>query len=814
MSTLSSCRFEELSFYRLLTCLEEIRHKLEEREDDFILCSSYFQSRDFRKFFQFPTTASSSADRILCSDEELTAPGLQNSKRSLEIAQEIVDTLLPCSLENAEGQELQHILTKPHVKGLLQAHDAVAAGDVPSISVRDEVTDILGANVDLTRTEKLPSKTLHSKSQENEGDDSVDVAGNSDDNNDDDSVDDKNNDDIDSGSDSDLGEEADKAKDGEVHESSSETEVDSDDSHYKSSHYTPSFSDNKHVIEVQIQVNKNDGLFGAADNAHHNNGSFPGDNDSTKHANVTHNFIDSKEQEVWNKANQVDSFPTKNIPEETRTSIEDECVILKDIRKETDLDQERKGRKKEKISFSSKAISEQNIEAQVTTGSQNATKTVTLFRNAKETLGITVKAVKNGDDSVRILVARILRGGLADNFGSLHVGDEILEISGKQIRGMTANEVAEIMDGITGNVDIKINPIEKERNWLAKETKVSVRAFFDYNPLQDPLIPCKEVGVEFSTGDILHVVNVDDGKWWQARKDGCSHDKAGLIPSKDFQEKRQQFNKISTATNFYLQKDKNGKRTFPFLKRRSSDSNKVLCNFQQDVKVDSWPAYEPVAKYLVKPPKKRLLLLIGAPGVGRNEVKKQLLTNSPQSFITTVPHTSRHMRSHETNGKEYFFVSRETMENFIHNKKLIEFGEYKGCLYGTSKDSITRVLKTGKTCVLKVQPEVMLLLRTAEFKPYCIYIKPPSLKELRASRLTVQGKTKPSSSKSNTRTFKEEDLQEMINASRELEEHYGKLFDLTVVNKNIDEAYDRITEAMERLEQEEHWVPEDWVRMD
>lgn len=262
----------------------------------------------------------------------------------------------------------------------------MAAGDVPSISVRDEVTDILGANVDMTRTEKLPSKTLHSKSQENEGDNSVDVAGNSDDNKDDDSVDDKDNDDIDSGSDSDLGEEADKAKDGEVHESSSQTEVDSDDSHYKSSHYIPSFSDNKHVIEVQIQVNKNDGLFGAADNAHHNDGSFPGDNDSTKYANVTHNFIERKEQEAWNKANQVDSFPTKNIPEETRTSIEDECVILKDIRKETDLDQERKGRKKEKISFSSKAISEQNIEAQVTTGSENATKTVTLFRNAKETL--------------------------------------------------------------------------------------------------------------------------------------------------------------------------------------------------------------------------------------------------------------------------------------------------------------------------------------------------------------------------------------------------------------------------------------------
>ena len=67
------------------------------------------------------------------------------------------------------------------------------------------------------------------------------------------------------------------------------------------------------------------------------------------------------------------------------------------------------------------------------------------------------------------------------------------------------------------------------------------------------------------------------------------------------------------------------------------------------------------------------------------------------------------MRSYETDGREYFFVSRQTMETFIAKKKFIEFGEFKGCLYGTSKDSIKRALKTGKTCVLKVQPEVSLL---------------------------------------------------------------------------------------------------------
>ena len=64
------------------------------------------------------------------------------------------------------------------------------------------------------------------------------------------------------------------------------------------------------------------------------------------------------------------------------------------------------------------------------------------------------------------------------------------------------------------------------------------------------------------------------------------------------------------------------------------------------------------------------------------------------------------MKSYEADGKDYFFVSRQTMENFIQKRKFIEFGEYKGCLYGTSKDSITRALKSRKTCVLKVKPEV------------------------------------------------------------------------------------------------------------
>lgn len=40
-----------------------------------------------------------------------------------------------------------------------------------------------------------------------------------------------------------------------------------------------------------------------------------------------------------------------------------------------------------------------------------------------------------------------------------------------------------------------------------RESKVRVRAHFNYNPEEDPYIPCKEAGLAFECGDILHIVS-------------------------------------------------------------------------------------------------------------------------------------------------------------------------------------------------------------------------------------------------------------------------------------------------------------------
>jgi len=45
--------------------------------------------------------------------------------------------------------------------------------------------------------------------------------------------------------------------------------------------------------------------------------------------------------------------------------------------------------------------------------------------------------------------------------------------------------------------------------------QVFVKCHFDYDPANDNLIPCKEAGLMFLSGDILQIVNQEDVNWWQ-----------------------------------------------------------------------------------------------------------------------------------------------------------------------------------------------------------------------------------------------------------------------------------------------------------
>ena len=82
---------------------------------------------------------------------------------------------------------------------------------------------------------------------------------------------------------------------------------------------------------------------------------------------------------------------------------------------------------------------------------------------------------------------------------------------------------------------------EKKTSATASDANniLHLRALYNYVPQEDIFIPCKEIGLPFAKGDILHIISQDDEDWWQAyRDDDRDQSLAGLIPAQLFQERR------------------------------------------------------------------------------------------------------------------------------------------------------------------------------------------------------------------------------------------------------------------------------------
>ncbi|XP_051796361.1 MAGUK p55 subfamily member 7 isoform X3 [Acanthochromis polyacanthus] len=458
---------------------------------------------------------------------------------------------------------------------------------------------------------------------------------------------------------------------------------------------------------------------------------------------------------------------------------------------------------------------------------EDSVKIIRLVKN-KEPLGATIR---RDEHTGAILVARIMRGGAADRSGLIHVGDELKEVNGIPVDDKKPEEIIRILAQSQGAITFKVVPGVKE-DAPAKEPKVFVKALFDYDPKDDKAIPCKEAGLAFKKGSILQIMSQDDVTWWQAKHEGDANPRAGLIPSKQFQERRfalrrpvatLPFQRTSSRRSYDVAVEFDADYSSGFhlagfrrsfrLSRRDKKTNKSMyeCKKSEIYDMADVPTYEEVTPYRRQGgAKHRLVVLVGPTGVGMNELKRKLLISDPQHFSVTIPHTSRAKRSQESDGVEYHFISKHLFETDIHNNKFIEYGEYKGNYYGTSLDSIRSVLSKNKVCLLDVQPHTIKHLRTAEFKPFVVFVKPPSIERLRETRKNakiISGKD----DKGTAKPFMEEDFQEMLSTAQTMETQYGHLFEKVIVNDDLSAAFSELRLALKKVEMETHWVPVSWT---
>lgn len=204
----------------------------------------------------------------------------------------------------------------------------------------------------------------------------------------------------------------------------------------------------------------------------------------------------------------------------------------------------------------------------------------------------------------------------------------------------------------------------------------------------------------------------------------------------------------------------------------------------------------------------RLIALIGPSGVGVNELRRKLIEINPKVYQGPVPHTTRPPKCHEEAGREYHFVSREQFDSMVCNHRFIEFGELRGHLYGISVDAVKDVLTSGKICVIDIEPYALESVRTPELRAYVIFIKPPTVEQMKRTRMNSNIITNYYTS----RPFRDEDFLEIEDAGRKMEQHYCQFFDHVIVNDGLQAACVQLLTAVRRAQDEPQWVPTSWIR--
>ncbi|XP_076633986.1 protein PALS1 isoform X1 [Colletes latitarsis] len=435
------------------------------------------------------------------------------------------------------------------------------------------------------------------------------------------------------------------------------------------------------------------------------------------------------------------------------------------------------------------------------------------IEKTNEPLGATVR---NEGDAV--IIGRVVRGGAADKSGLLHEGDEVLEVNGVEMRGKSVNEVCDILAGMQGSLTFLVLPAPtSHRNNLSNRREDTnqiqhIRAHFDYDPEEDPYIPCRELGVGFQKGDLLHVISQEDPNWWQAYREGEEDQTlAGLIPSKAFQHQRESMKQTIAGDKSTV---RGSKKSSTLLCARKNPKKKKRNKFGANYNDDGYPhyattaiddydseevlTYEEVALYYPRADHKRPIVLIGPPNIGRHELRQRLMQDS-ERFAAAIPHTSRTRKDSEVDGQDYHFISRSQFESDILCRKFVEHGEYEKAYYGTSVEAIRTVVNSGKICVLNLHPQSLKILRNSDLKPYVVFVAPPSLEKLRQKRIK------------NNESFKEEELKDIIEKAREMEDKYGHLFDMIIINTDTDRAYNQLLTEINSLEREPQWVPASWL---
>ncbi len=173
--------------------------------------------------------------------------------------------------------------------------------------------------------------------------------------------------------------------------------------------------------------------------------------------------------------------------------------------------------------------------------------------------------------------------------------------------------------------------------------------------------------------------------------------------------------------------------------------------------------------------KEKIIVITAPSGAGKTTITKYLMQVLPiLSF--SISATTRAKRKNETEGKDYYFITRADFEKKIEEKKFLEWEMvYEGTYYGTLTSEIEKIWQKHQIPLLDI--DVQGALHVKHLFPeqtMVIFIAPPNVDVLK-ERLIGRG------------TDSHASIEKRIHKATE-ELQYRNSFDKTVLNDHLEKA--------------------------
>ena len=169
-----------------------------------------------------------------------------------------------------------------------------------------------------------------------------------------------------------------------------------------------------------------------------------------------------------------------------------------------------------------------------------------------------------------------------------------------------------------------------------------------------------------------------------------------------------------------------------------------------------------------------ILVLSGPSGAGKSTIINAA-SDEIGEYYFSISTTTRAPRVGEVDGKDYFFVSKESFEEDIKAGNFLEYAEVHGNYYGTSLKPVREALEEGKLVIFDIDVQGHRLVRAKmDDITTSAFITPPTLKALE-TRLRARS------------TDDESVIVKRIENAKGEIKAVGE-YDFTIINDTVDEA--------------------------